>query len=938
MLNNLIKGTSYELFIRDYLNKNQNQQSWLWSKTPEKILRDCNIIGEWNEHRLKRKEYKIILNKIENGLELDDEENSMIDLGVDIILKINNEYIFVQCKNYDDNNIITTEKLAGFYSMIIHYEKKGILYYTSKLSKNIINKKECNSIEYIKKEFDNKKFYIDKANNIYNKELNKESNKTNLIENAYDYQIEAYCKISEEFKTKNRAILNLPCGLGKTLISMMIGLNYNQVIIISPLIEYCNQNLERFMSDIKYKDYKGLLINTDGTRDTEEIKKFISSNKKIILSVCYKSCDILYNVLSKLTNYIIIIDEFHNISKNDINGLSENGIGTIIYSNSKILYMSATPRIYSCSDEDDEELTFEFNNELFGQIEYKYEFREAIKINKICDYEVYIPDIYLDNSIFINDIDKEIDISKYSNDYISKCNFLLRAILDTGNDKCIIYAKTHNDAYLIKDTLIKLNEYFSLDMYIDTVLSNDSNKDRKRKLNNFRTFNGISLLISVEILNECIDIVECNSVFFSYECKSRIKVIQRMCRAIRIDKNNPHKIARVFIWCNEYDEITDIITNLKEIDYDFDISKVNIFKIDNNNYQILDREKDSDNKYNLLDNYLIGIKRVLSWKQKFDIMIEYINKNKRAPSANDKDLNIKAIGVFFSKQSYSYKKNIKMMKHKDYYNIWSKFMDDYPYCFESKENKWLSILELVKKFMNENKKRPSPYAKNTEDNTKKVINNKEKDEESENEELSLSKYTENELGIWLNIQKGNFNDETKMFSVKIIDKKKVYNHPYIIDSWNEFNTEYGQYMKSNNDKWITKMNLIKEYIDKNKKTPSCKNKDEDIKQLGTFIMTQNKNFKAKTQIMSDIKYYNLWKDFLKEYSEYFKSIEDTWYENLDKVKEFIKVNKRKPNKKSSNSIEKTLGEWITKQNVKYSNNKMNSNEIYNDYKEFIENI
>ena len=43
--------------------------------------------------------------------------------------------------------------------------------------------------------------------------------------------------------------------------------------------------------------------------------------------------------------------------------------------------------------------------------------------------------------------------AKYSNDYISKCNFLLRAILDTGNDKCIIYAKTHNDAYLIKDTL-----------------------------------------------------------------------------------------------------------------------------------------------------------------------------------------------------------------------------------------------------------------------------------------------------------------------------------------------------------------------------------------------------------------------------------------------------------------------------------------------------
>jgi len=114
-------------------------------------------------------------------------------------------------------------------------------------------------------------------------------------------------------------------------------------------------------------------------------------------------------------------------------------------------------------------------------------------------------------------------------------------------------------------------------------------------------------LISVEILNECIDIVECNSVFFSYECKSRIKIIQRMCRAIRKDNTNPYKIARVFIWCNEYNEITDIITNLKEFDYEFSLSKVNIFKINNNNYQIVDREKDTENKYNLLDNYLIGI-------------------------------------------------------------------------------------------------------------------------------------------------------------------------------------------------------------------------------------------------------------------------------------------------------------------------------------------
>jgi hypothetical protein len=606
--------------------------------------------------------------------------------------------------------------------------------------------------------------------------------------------------------------------------------------------------------------------------------------------------------------------------------------------------MSATPKIYSCNDEEDEDETFEFNNELFGQIEYKYEFRDAIKINKICDYEVYIPDIYLDNNIFINDIQSEIDLSKYSNDYLSKCNFLLRAILETGNDRCIIYAKTQNDAYMIKDTIIKLNEYFCLNMYVDTILSDDSNKDRKRKLNNFKTFNGITLLISVEILNECIDIVECNSVFFSYECKSRIKIIQRICRAIRKDNNNLHKIARVFIWCNEYNEMTDIITNLKEFDYDFSLTKVNIFRIDNNNYQVIDRTKDTDNKYNLLDNYLLNIKKVLSWKHKFDLMIEYINKNKRAPSANSKDLFVKSIGVFFSKQSYSYKKKIKMMKYKDYYNIWTKFMNDYSYCFITKENRWISILELVKKFMIENNKRPSPYTKKNDKEINDINNNQDNNQnnkqDSENSsEDELTEYNnESILGLWLNTQKTNFNDNTKMFSIQIINGKKIYNHPCIVELWNEFNKEFSNYMLTNDDKWLIKFNLIKEYIDTNKKTPSCHSKDTDIKQLGIFIMTQNKNYKTKEQIMSNQRYYNQWSNFLEEYKEYFMSNEEIWYENLEKVKDFIQKNKRKPNKRSNNNNEKTIGEWLSKQNVKFNNNKINNDKIYKDYKEFIESL
>ena len=46
---------------------------------------------------------------------------------------------------------------------------------------------------------------------------------------------------------------------------------------------------------------------------------------------------------------------------------------------------------------------------------------DAIKAKKICDYEIYVPDIKLDNKIFIDDIKKEINIEKLDNNIVKKC-------------------------------------------------------------------------------------------------------------------------------------------------------------------------------------------------------------------------------------------------------------------------------------------------------------------------------------------------------------------------------------------------------------------------------------------------------------------------------------------------------------------------------------
>jgi superfamily II DNA or RNA helicase len=868
-MNTIEKGTKYEIFIKNYLNNNENNESWLWKDIPEKHLRKTHILGEWNEYRLNRKESK------------NNSENELIDTGCDLLLKNGEKYYIIQCKNYESPNSVRIHHLGGFYMMMLHYDLDGILYYTSKLSSNIKCQKPNLKIQYIKK-------------NIEEDKVIKIEDYLNLINNPYDYQIDASNKIIDVFLTKNRAILQLPCGLGKTLISMMVGLNYDQIIIISPLKQYTIQNLDRFKSELKYKDYEGLIIDSDGTRDVDYILDFVKKNEKIILSVTYKSCDVLYEILSKLNNYIIIIDEFHNITQNDLLGLNDNGLNQILLSDAKILFMSATPRLFQI----DNELEDDFDDEIFGNIEYLYNMGDAIKTNKICDYEIYVPDIQLNNNIFINDIKKEIDINNISNEIMIKSNFILRGMLETGSRKCILYAKTQEESHNFKEIIIKMNEYFSLDIWTDTILSTDNKEKRINKIKSFTDFNGFSILINVEILNECIDIKECDSVYITYPSQSKIKNIQRICRANRKDKNNLKKISKIFLWTNEYNEMVDTISHLKEFDNSFIIDKIKIISLNNNNEQILERTEHIK-KYEILDDFILNVKKVITWDEKFDILNNYIKENGELPSIGDKDIKIKQLAAWHQTQKKNFDKKIKTMKHQKYNDIWKNFMEEHPKYFMNHEEKWIHKLDKVKKFMKEKNNSPSRYAKDE---------------------------YEKDLGTWVATQKENFKKNIKMFS-----------HENIVNFWNDFQEEYKDYLLNNSENWYFRLNQLKTYIDQNKCRPSCHSKDKEIKSLGIFIMTQNKNYKDKTQIMSDKTVYDIWTNFLKEYNNYLKDDSDTWYDNLNEFEEYIILHKKRPKKTSLDITEKKLANWISHQiqNFNKNTNNMKKENIKNDFQKFL---
>ena len=94
---------------------------------------------------------------------------------------------------------------------------------------------------------------------------------------------------------------------------------------------------------------------------------------------------------------------------------------------------------------------------------------------------------------------------------------------------------------------------------------------------------------------------------------------------------------------------------------------------------------------------------------------------------------------------------------------------------------------------------------------------------------------------------------------------------HIYKIWTEFLEDYKDYLLSNEELWITRLEEIKKYIDLNKKIPSYNDKNREIKSLGNWIIHQISNYKSKKNSMSDTNIYNTWIQFISsdKYNEYF---------------------------------------------------------------------
>jgi superfamily II DNA or RNA helicase len=364
-----------------------------------------------------------------------------------------------------------------------------------------------------------------------------------------DYQHEIIAKSCEHFQHESKGILNLVCGLGKTLISLWIaqGIHSDTILIGIPnteLLTHWTQVIRMIFKDVA-------LLVVKGGVNIEMIKQFlIMEQSACIVLTTYSSSHKVYTA-SQHANFTFdlkILDEAHHLTTPDLNVNSDakTYVQTLNIPTKKQLALTATLKqlenvsgtgvIVSNDDVD-----------YFGKVIDKKGLLWGINNQIICDYAIQTivtNETQLENQFMkfniMDDNDKRLFLSAFAS---------LKSIFDGNSHHLLIYSNS-------KCSSRKLTTYINLlidDAYFDIpniYMSNydgDMKQNKKRHILNKFESSQYGIISCVYCLNEGWDFPVLDGVVFSENMASIIRILQAALRASRKNKNEPNKISKIIL-------------------------------------------------------------------------------------------------------------------------------------------------------------------------------------------------------------------------------------------------------------------------------------------------------------------------------------------------------------------------------------------------------
>jgi superfamily II DNA or RNA helicase len=432
----------------------------------------------------------------------------------------------------------------------IHVAAKGTAKGTAKNTFNIygdfwktINEEMMNEIKFL----------------CINKKVNYQKSK------PYKHQQEAINQAITHYKNNRNGILVMACGTGKTLTSYFIcrELKFNKIIICVPSLHLLSQfYLEwskqgKFHSLLIGSDMDGAVKSTHAggsvpglllTTNREIISKWMRKhrNKRHVILCTYHSSHILKDILKldekinlkthKYNYDICIYDEAHKTVNNVQTG--KNKFNVLVTDRLDIrskLFMTATPKFHVGENN---QIVSMKNSQVYGKIFYKLNLRKAIDEKLLTEYQIITPiaskeqiDQYLEQY----DVISEQQQKNTRIQDIASAIMLIKCILEHGCAHILTYHTTIRESEIFSKLIIKLDEYYKLNIYCKHLDGSFNMKKRSKIFSAFKKAN-IAIMCSARVLNEGVDIPVVDSVCFVSPRKSIIDIIQSIGRCLRLYK------------------------------------------------------------------------------------------------------------------------------------------------------------------------------------------------------------------------------------------------------------------------------------------------------------------------------------------------------------------------------------------------------------------
>lgn len=551
--------------------------------------------------------------------------------------------------------------------------------------------------------------------------------------------------VFDKLKKSNEhvSLLEMPCGCGKGEIYCHYATLFDKIVIVSPLKQHVEQNIKRLKAYLP--DHKIITFDSDYYNNMSNINIYniICSNIRCVIGITYCAYErtvVSFSNMKELKS-LIICDEVHNVTK------YENIYRSLFNNFSKVLLASATPN----------KLNLEFLENKETDI-YYLSVGEAIERKNITDYNIYLP---LLQDIDDDNIEDNFQNTIYDTDFKSKVEFMKNTIKKSKCKKIIVYLSSISECdEFIEYCKSNINE----DYWYETISCHVDIQERRTILHDFQNNDKIvSILCSIHILDECIDIPKCDGVFLvKINHDAEIRIVQRVFRSMRLDSENPNKKASIMLWCDDIDTTCTVLNILKEKDNRYYF---------NDKIKIVNTDESSDNDGGSMKAKVLLYLETMSynenqiWNDKFIKMCEISSELDKLPHRSYiyKNTNI---GDWVHCQKMLYSKNmlpsnrLKILLSNSFFKEWT-----YICKIKSIENENTNF---------EKKKNDLPSHNSSEYFTEmfKIFN----DECSKCGRLIVYNHKVNgiSIGSWLNTQKMKFKNELLLSEQKALLLSNTY--------------------------------------------------------------------------------------------------------------------------------------------------------------------